>query len=146
MTSVRRRLRLWTAAWLAFQALSLAALVPRDCCATRETTTASAEPDCHTTAKPAATHCPMRGADGAPCPMHQGTVAEESVPADCALTGTCGDQHAALGALLWQQGVLVEALASQSPLEPGAAASSHRSHRQTRFSPPDPPPPRPARS
>jgi hypothetical protein len=62
----RRHLRAFAATWLVFQAAWLIALVPRDCCAAHRL----AETSCHESTS--TTHCPMRAADGTPCPMHRG--------------------------------------------------------------------------
>ena len=67
MRLFRRRLRLAVAAWLFFQAVSLSALVPRDCCAAHHSARADRGEGCHERADSA--YCPMRS-QGRNCPMH----------------------------------------------------------------------------
>ena len=102
MTLLRRHVRLWATAWLVLQAASLAAFVPRDCCAAHRP--AVMPQSCHDAAPQA--HCPMRSASGTPCPMHRapaemahdghGSHAGHDAPAptrrstgNCAIRGTC---------------------------------------------------------
>jgi len=77
MKPFRRRLRLAVAAWLAFQVVSLSALVPRDCCAAHHPAKADRVERCHERADSA--YCPMRS-QGRNCPMHPQVAAEP--PAD----------------------------------------------------------------
>lgn len=72
MGALRSRLRAWTLTWFILQAASLSAFVPADCCAGHR---ATATHDCHE--EVAAPICPMRGADGTPCPMHRPPAAAE---------------------------------------------------------------------
>lgn len=60
MVTIRRRIRTWTFAWLVFQAASLSAFVPRDCCAAHAEHTSHAAPP--EQAREAAEHCPMHDA------------------------------------------------------------------------------------
>lgn len=91
MTALRRRVRLWTTLWLILQAGTLSAFVPRDCCATHRP--AATAKTCHE--EPPPEHCPMRGADGAPCPMHREPAAAEPV-GQAEHAGHAGhDDHAA---------------------------------------------------
>ena len=71
MTIIRRRLRLWVAAWLVFQVASLSALVPRDCCAAHRPAASGKTPSCHEKHRGHAT-ARLRAASGTPCPMHRG--------------------------------------------------------------------------
>src|SRR5262245_35583755 len=59
MTLFRRHLRLWVAAWLAFQVVSLSAFVPRDCCAAHR-------PPAQEQAADAACHHPQQAPEPAP--------------------------------------------------------------------------------
>jgi len=120
MNLFRRHLRLWVAAWIAFQVVSLSAFVPRDCCAAHR-------PPAEEQAGDAACHHPQP----APEPMPE-----------CTLRGGCNGPLSILGALLSPHAVLVEATRIESlalatvpnwrPLETPIA----------RTSPPDSPPPR----
>ncbi len=120
MSFVRRHLRRGVTAWLLCHALTLSALVPRDCCAMHAHATdgtathdhsamsATAAPEeavpCHDTAEPVAAapapgdHCDMPSSDGAACPMHQ----SGALPTGCAMSGVCHAPEAALAAVLWQ--------------------------------------------
>jgi hypothetical protein len=142
MMSLWRRLPLWAAAWLVFQVASLAALVPRDCCAAHRAPTSSAEHGCHKTT--AATHCPMRGADGTPCPMHRGRDARDPVSSSggCSLRSTCSEPMVALAALLWNQGVLAEPLDVVPDSGLSVVAAATRDPIVNQPDSPDPPPPR----
>ena len=76
MRALRRRLRLVVAAWLVFQVVSLAALVPLDCCDAHTPASALRNERCHESAGSA--FCPMRARTGRACPMHQDAAAHES--------------------------------------------------------------------
>ena len=117
MRSVRRHLRTWVVAWMAFQAAALSVLVPRDCCASH---------------RPAA-------ADGAPCPMHAAEA--PSPPDDCVMRGSCNGPMAALAVLLPGQGILAEP--TQCPPDLPALGSVDVSAETAfdRARPPDSPPP-----
>jgi hypothetical protein len=149
---VRQRLRVFTTTWLAFQLVWLAGLVPRDCCAAHP----PAEKSCHDAAP--ATHCPMRGADGRPCPMHRGQ-AEQPVhdhgspaahhdetpsapPTDCRLSGACDGPMSALLALLSHHGILPESGSAVPPVDSHTVSAAPSESFVGRFAPPDPPPPR----
>jgi hypothetical protein len=140
MRLLRRHLRPWVAAWLAFQLASLSAFVPRDCCAAHRRATSSKH-SCHQNT--AATHCPMRAAAGAACPMHQGrhTGADASSEA-CSMRGMCNGPMAALAALLSIHGVLTDSFVTVPDLHVTDVAARTREHLITRLAPPDPPPPR----
>ena len=69
MLCIRQRLRLWAIACLVFQAATLAAFVPRTCCAPHDHAAARQDPPCHE--PPPADACPMEHGDGDSCPMHQ---------------------------------------------------------------------------
>jgi hypothetical protein len=141
MIPIPRRLPRWAAAWLVLQVASLGALVPRDSCATHRQTVSTEQRGCRKTA--AAPHCPMRSADGTPCPMHRGsTPSSAAKDTSCSLRGTCSEPMVALAALLWNQGVLTESL-DPAPDE-GISTVVLSGHQPTVARPdaPDPPPPR----
>ena len=120
MTLFRRHLRLWVAAWIAFQVVSLSAFVPRDCCAA---------------------HRPPAEKQAGDAACHHAEPAPEPMP-ECTLGGGCNGPLSILGALLSPHAVLVEPTRLESlalvtvpnwrPLETPIA----------RTSPPDSPPPR----
>jgi hypothetical protein len=166
MAFFRRTLRLVATAWLACQVAWLIALVPADCCAGHRRTDAR----CHESAS--AVRCPMRGADGTPCPMHQGLIGRGShegaaaghhdgpaatrheqpvaaegdepavPPTGCRLTGACASPTAALFSLLSNHGILPE----PATVAPRVAVCSDTPGTDGRpagqLHPPDLPPPR----
>jgi hypothetical protein len=113
MTIVRRHLRLWVAAWLLFQVVSLSALVPRDCCLAH---------------KPAA--------------QHGNSCHEPPAAPDCSIRGSCDGPMAALFALLSSHGVLTDSIAVAPDLNPSAPAPRTRDSVVSRLPVPAPPPPR----
>ena len=134
MARVRHRLRLFVAAWLLFQAASLSALVPRDCCSAHRT----AAKACHEAS--ATTHCPVQAAAKPPCPAHGGNP-----PADesrCRMSGTCSGPIAALFTLLSNHGIL------SNPPSVFRAADAHvlsvveSENLVSKLLPPESPPPR----
>jgi hypothetical protein len=142
MALFRRRLRLWVAAWLMIQAASLSALVPRDCCAAHRPAASVKPPSCHE--KIAALMCPMRAADGTPCPMHRGGHgdAEQESPKKCSIRGTCAGPMAALLRLLSNPGVLEGSFVVLPGVHAGSVLSVMQESLITHLTPPDPPPPR----
>jgi crotonobetainyl-CoA:carnitine CoA-transferase CaiB-like acyl-CoA transferase len=115
MGLIRRHIRTWTALWALAQCATLAAFVPRDCCAAHRSHAADtgAHPHDETTS---GAHCPMRGPGGRPCPMHRAPAPfahahashDEAPPASephCALRGSCNGPLAALAALLSDHGI-----------------------------------------
>lgn len=155
MSLVRRHLRRGVVAWLACHALTLTALVPRDCCAAHTHPPAAASdvrhdasapvnaPPCHEVvaeapAPPMADHCDMPASDGSACPMHRAAASPDA----CALTGVCHAPDAALASVLWQAAVppaaphLVTPVAALAPRPLSAPPSVALSV------PPDSPPPR----
>jgi len=120
MSTVRRHVRLWAAAWLLFQVASLATLVPRACCAAH-------------TAK-------AQAVEEATCPLHQAR-ADESTDR-CSMRATCAGPMAAVLALLSTVGVLTDAagIAADSDI----SSAPVRIHEQlvAHLASPDPPPPR----
>jgi hypothetical protein len=93
---LRRQMRTWIVAWLLFQCVSVSALAVRDCCCQPQEARAE-----HCQKQTPATYCPMRAADGSPCPMHQ-----QSEP-DCVMRGTCSGPIAAVGVLFATWGIPV---------------------------------------
>ena len=146
MTTVRRRLRLWVAAWLVFQVTSLSALVPRACCAVQHPAASDTKPKCHgeTDAGAAAAHCPMRAADGTPCPMHRtGQHNHDEKPGDqCSIRGACDGPMSALFAFLSNCGVLADSLSTSPAFHASAVTLHTRESLISRLVSPDPPPPR----
>ena len=162
MNILRRHVRLWATAWLVLQAASLSAFVPRDCCAAHRP--AVAKQTCHEVAPKA--HCPMRAADGKPCPMHRapepaarhgdgtqdhGTHADHDVmdnrsdgrPAPerrCVIGGTCQGPTFAL--VLSNPGLLPDGAVRMPQLAIAEPLGVVRSTPLARFQPPDPRPPR----
>jgi hypothetical protein len=142
MTTIRRRLRFWVAAWLVFQVASLSALVPRACCVAYRAAATDKEPDCH--GNSAASHCPMPAADGTPCPMHQSGHhdAGEASSDRCSMRATCDGPVAALFALLSNYGVLSDSYVMSPDVHAGSVSLQTRETLISRLAPPDSPPPR----
>ena len=86
MTLLRRHLRLWVTAWIAFQAASLSAFVPRECCI--------------------AHRMPVQE-QGADESCHHPQPAREESP-ECAMRSTCNGPLAVLAALLSPHAVLAD--------------------------------------
>jgi hypothetical protein len=108
MSRFRRHLGTLAAVWLVFQAASLSALLPGECCAAHGE--AQAAEECHRAAGAGGDEaCPMAGATGQPCPVHA-AHAEHQVPvsndADCVMRGTCSAPAAALASLFSTPGVV----------------------------------------
>ena len=151
MRSLRRRLHGWVMAWMAFQVVSLSALVPRDCCEAHAHKSTASSPH-HETVEGA--HCPMRAADGKPCPMHgeaashhdHGTVPEQSqatpTDEDCAMRGSCDGPTAGFIALLSHAGVLTESTSLPVDLDMRPTVVRVGEQVVSRLASPDPPPPR----
>ena len=141
MTSIRLGLRLAATIWLGLQVVSLSALVPRDCCAAHRRAVKSAEPACHRAA--AAVQCPMRAADGTPCPMHRGAGASDAhQSSDCAVRGSCSGPMAPLLAQLSNYGILTDVFHLHPDVYAESSGAVAREQLVTRLSPPDTPPPR----
>jgi hypothetical protein len=140
MASVRGQLRFFVAAWLVFQAASLSALIPRDCCAAHRQTPPSERPPC-AGERPAA-QCPMRSASETSCPMHRGDQRETSSSAKCVLRGSCDGPMAGLFLLLSHHGVLANRAAMPLDLAVCESAGSPHENPATHLSAPDPHPPR----
>jgi hypothetical protein len=141
MTTFRRGLRFWVAAWLLCQVASLSALVPRECCERHRPATAEDKPDCHE--EPAATHCALRSAPGTACPMHAASESGSEPLADpCSMRRACDGPLIALGALMPNHGVVADPFVMPPDLQAGDVAVRARDNPISSFRSPDPPPPR----
>lgn len=120
MTLLRQHLRLWVAAWLVFQVVSLSAFVPRDCCAAHRP--------------------PAQEQAGDPV-CHHPQQAPEPVP-ECTLRGGCNGPLSILGALLSPHAVLVEPARIESVALAAATPSPLLETPIVRTTPADAPPPR----
>lgn len=105
MLSLRLRLRACTVLWLLCQTLSLAALVPADCCPAHHVEAAD---DCHGAAAPAATICPMHAPTGDECPMHAASASAGPLE-PCSMQAPCDGPASALALLMSVPGVLAAA-------------------------------------
>jgi len=144
----RRRLHHFAILWLVWQLSTLTAIVPMDCCAGHRA------PGAHCAGSTAAMQCPMRGADGQPCPMHRPAASahvdhaghagdhQAPPPADaCVMKGACGGPMAGFLALISNVAILPDAtvlpaLGESDDLRPVDE------QRLRRLDPPDSPPPR----
>jgi hypothetical protein len=151
MGFLRRHMRVWTAIWALGQCTTVAAFVPRDCCAAhRSHTDETASPRCDETTPGA--QCPMRGRDGPPCPMHPASATEthdhdshQDAPAsdaDCVLRGTCNGPLAALAVLLSDHGITPDAVTIAPKLQGGPPLPRPVAVVLATSTAPDPPPPR----
>jgi len=116
MTLARRRIRLWAITWLLVQAVSLSALVPRDCCVGHRRAAEPAAPACH--------------------------KAAEEPREKCSISGTCEGPMAALLAQLSAVGVLVEGTRVLPDLAVAPTAPPTFPALTSRPAPPESPPPR----
>jgi len=162
MSALRHHLRFWVTTWLVFQVVSVAALVPRDCCA-GHSAPATKEKSCHEEA--AAVQCPLKGADAQQCPMHQSQAragqtargqqaiapehhgdhaAPAGRPSDdpCSMRGLCNGPMDALFAVLATHGVMPESFAMQPGIRASLAPPANRELLVSRLASPDSPPPR----
>ncbi len=113
MGFVRRHLGAWTLVWLSCQIASISALTVFDL-----RPLAHQDQDC-LQAGPAE-QCPMRGANGEPCPMHRGSHSDSHQgPATCTLRGTSDASGSELASLFSLVGVLP--VVSATTIEPEAA-------------------------
>ena len=143
MATIRRRLRFWAVAWLVFQAATLSALVPRQCCTAHPMAAAATEADCHEGAPAAAeADCPMAG-DGTACPMHHGGHSDVNEgTAKCSIRGMCDGPAATFLGSLANHGVLTDPLIITPDLHPKFNPPLVRERLIGRQASPDSPPPR----
>lgn len=141
--TIRWRLRFWAAAWLVFQAATLSALVPRQCCTAHPMAAAATEADCHEAAPaPAEPDCPM-AADGTACPMHHGGHPDVNEgTAECSIRGMCDGPAATFLGSLANHGVLSDPFTLSPDLHPKFNPPAVREHLTGGQTPPDSPPPR----
>lgn len=162
MPVLRHHLRFWVTTWLVFQVVSVAALVPRDCCA-GHSAPATKEKSCH--ADVAAVECPLKGPNAQQCPMHQSqprthesetgqqavaphhqndhAAAAEPSPADsCSMRGLCNGPMDALFAVLSAHGMMPESFAVRPDIRASFAPPVRRELLVSRLASPDSPPPR----
>jgi hypothetical protein len=135
MTSIRRRVRAVTFAWLLCQVASLAAFVPEICCVSHaaEAAAKSTAAACHETPAPAP---PPK--DGDACPMHHGTKSHDC----CAMTNACDGPGTHLASLFAFIGVLESPATSSIVLDSIAAFIPTPAPLLYRLATPDAPPPK----
>jgi hypothetical protein len=100
MNFIRRHLALWTVTWLSCQIASLSALALVDAgvVAQNGKTCVQAGP---------AEQCPMRGANGEPCPMHRGANTDHhEKDGSCTLRSTSEGSAPVFGSLFSAPGVI----------------------------------------
>ncbi len=107
MRSLRLHLRACTVLWLLCQTLSLAALVPTDCCTAHHVAAAAGTADCHQAAAQSPV-CMMHEASGDDCPMHAAPGTAPSAE-PCAMRALCNVPASALAMLIPVPAVLVVA-------------------------------------
>lgn len=144
----RRRLHRFAFVWLVWQVSSLTAIVPVECCTGHTAAMA------HGSGHPTAAQCPMRGADGQPCPMHRqqppahadhgehaGHHPAPPVSEGCVMNGACRGPLAGFLALISNVAVLPAGTALPVLDESGDLRPLDE-QRLRRLDPPDSPPPR----
>lgn len=136
MTSIRRRVRAVTLAWLLCQVASLSAFVPEICCVSHAAEAAAKEKAeaCHETA-PAPAPAPQ---DGDACPMHHGTNAHDC----CVMTNACDGPGTHLASLFAFIGLLETPTTASIVLDSNAAVIAPPAPLLHRLATPDAPPPR----
>jgi len=146
MTPFRQRLRLFTAAWLLFQATSWSALVPRACCLAHDPHSASLA-TAATDDEQASEHCAKPAESAAAASPHSGhhqtaPPPTESPRNDCAIRGTCGGPAAALFTVISIEGVPATPFIASADFPPAGAPLLSRDQPIRQVEPPDAPPPR----
>lgn len=136
MATIRRRLRTGAVIWILVQMAMLSSLVARDCCAAHR---ADTQQGCHEEQR--AVFCPMRSADGAPCPMHGGSHSHEQA-SRCAIRGDCDGPMSAVLVWLSTHGVLTRPFEFAPEVPVSLIAGLPRDVLPARPSAPDTPPPR----
>jgi hypothetical protein len=145
MTLFRRRLRIFAAAWLVFQAASLSALVPRACCLAHEAALVTAATN---GAETAASHCAKpaeRATATSPHAIHEhhhSAPPNESSRHECAIRGNCGGPAAALFTVISTEGVLARSVTTPAAFPPAGTPIVSGDRPIRHFEPPDAPPPR----
>ena len=148
MTLLRKRLRLFAAAWLIFQATSLSALVPRACCLAHQGHVAAATDAADREEQASVSHCaePAESATASAPHAAQGhdrSARPAQTPRDeCAIRGTCGGPAAALFSVISTEGVLATSLRVSADFPPAGAPIAPRDQLIGQFDPPEAPPPR----
>jgi hypothetical protein len=133
---LRRHLTVWSVAWLLSQLASVVAFVP----------IAALAADAECLPSTPGDRCPMREANGNPCPMHQSEAAsshshDAAKEAECRLVALSGGPAAALAALFSVPGVLSDAaIVTSMTVSRLAAATVPALHYRALTH--DPPPPR----
>jgi hypothetical protein len=140
---IRGRLRAWAVAWLVFQAASLSALVPRECCRAHRLEHPTSKPSCHEQAD-AKPHCSLPSSGETGCPMHHeaANAVEPSGTDGCSMRGTCEGPVATFMGLLTNHGLLRDAFILSHHLHRTPMATDHRERLITQLASPDSPPPR----
>ena len=135
MTSIRRRIRAVTIAWLLCQVASLSAFVPEICCVSHAAEAAAKEKAAACHEAPAPTPAPK---DGDACPMHHGTKSHDC----CVMTNACDGPGIHLASLFAFIGVLETPAASSLVLHSNAAFIAPPEPLLHRLATPDAPPPK----
>jgi len=135
MTSIRRRVRAVTIAWLLCQVASLSAFVPEICCVSHAAEAAAKEKAaaCHETPAPA-----PAPKDGDACPMHHGTKSHDC----CTMTNACDGPGTHLASLFAFIGVLETPAASSVVIGSNSVFSAPPEPLLYRLATPDAPPPK----
>jgi hypothetical protein len=128
---------------MVFQAASLSALVPRECCRAHRLEAPASQPGCHEQADAKPT-CSMPSAGETECPMHHAAAntVESSKTDRCSMRGTCEGPAATFMGLLTNHGLLRDAFILSRHLHRTPMAIGHSETLITRLASPDSPPPR----
>jgi hypothetical protein len=138
MRAIRRRLALWTMAWLVCQVASLSVFIPRACCPAHDGHQRHVAVHGAETPGTPEESCTMRDAHGDACPMHR----QAQRDSDCSMGPACKGPGPALATLFSHLGVPAQAaeLTPDKPGQPVAVAVTPRPLDIQSF--PDTPPPR----
>src|SRR6185503_2296011 len=104
--------------WLVFQATSLSALVPRECCLAHQGHPAVATTMADNEEQAPASHCAEPAEKAAAASTHAGHGSThsarptESRRPECAIRGTCGGPAAALFSVISTEGVLTRSVST----------------------------------
>ena len=113
MVIVRPALRIWVTVWLVFQAASLSAIIPRECCLTHSAPSPASEQKCH-----------------------------EQVPDRCVMRASCDGPMAGLLTLISNLGIPAPSFGLGFDLTAGGPPASLRERPLVVSFRPDSPPPR----